>query len=193
MTMTQQAPKKPGRPRNFERDAIVEASVDVFWRHGASGTTTRVLESELGVSQSSLYNTYGSKAELLDQTLAHYDAKLDAAVLAKLAEPSQEAIVGFIDALVLWVGDTQHPGCLVMNLAMEDPEHAYRLQAYRTKLRRAIKPCVQTFTAEETDVDTRTELLLAAVLGLTLSAKSGLSAAELQRLGNGIRSQVLAW
>lgn len=184
---------KRGRPRAFDGDELVEASVDVFWRHGINGATTRVLETELGISQSSLYNAYGSKEGLLDQTVARYERRLNAMVLSRLDEPSREALVDFVDAVVRWVGQDEHPGCLVLNLSAEDPDHAYRLKIYRTKLRRGLKPSVKTFTEDKAEADVRTELLLAAVLGLNLSAKSGASRAELRRIGNGIKHQINAW
>ena len=39
----------------------------------------------------------------------------------------------------------------------------------------------------------RTELLIAAVLGLNVCARSGAGNAELRRIGQGIKAQIAAW
>lgn len=183
----------PGRPRAFHEDELFDRSIDLFWRNGLHGTTTRLLEQELEVSQSSLYNAYGSKEGLLDRVIERYEAQLDEAVLQKLRPPSREAIVAFIDAVVGWVSQDRHRGCLVLNLAGEDREHAHRLKVYRRRLRRALKPAIRTFTDDATVADQRTELLVAAVLGLNLSATTGAGRAELNRIAAGLREQVIAW
>ncbi len=182
-----------GRPRSFEHDEVLDRSVDVFWKHGLAGTTTRLLERELAVSQSSLYNTFGSKDGLLEQAVDRYASELDASVLARLDPPSRQALLDFVAAVVRWIGREDQRGCLILNLAAEHPDHGHRLKAYRRRLRRAIKPAVRTFTDDEQLVAARTELLVAAVLGLNVCARSGAADAELQRLGHGIRQQITAW
>lgn len=182
-----------GRPRTFDHDQLLERSVDVFWKHGSVGTTTRILESELEISQSSLYNAFGSKEGLLDETVARYETKLDAAVLSRLEPPSREALADFVSAVVNWVSSDEHRGCLILNLAAEDASHGHRLKEYRTRLRRSLRPAVRSFTADSTQVNSRTELLVAAVLGLNVCARSGAGTRELKRMGREIKRQIAAW
>ncbi|MGI9598395.1 MAG: TetR/AcrR family transcriptional regulator [Acidimicrobiales bacterium] len=185
--------ERRGRPRSFEHDSLLERSIDVFWRHGLAGTTTRVLETELAISQSSLYNTYGSKDGLLDQAVERYEARLDATVLSRLDDASRDGLIDFVGAVVRWISRKGQRGCLILNLAAEDKSQHHRLKAYRSKLRRAIKPAVRSFTDEEDLVTGRTELLVASVLGLNMCARSGAGNAELNRIGNGIKRQIADW
>lgn len=182
-----------GRPKTFDDQVLLEKSMETFWRHGLNGATTRVLEQELGIGQSSLYNTFGSKDRLLEQSLVRYEEQLNATVFSCLKEPGRDAVLTFIDRVAEWVSNDDRRGCLVMNLAQEAPEHAHRLKAYRVKLRRSLKPSLRTFIDSPDLVDSRTDLIVAGILGLNVSARSGASAAELRRLAGAIREQVAAW
>ena len=43
-----------------------------FWRYGYQGTSTPMLEHALGINRSSIYATFGSKAQLYKTALKHY-------------------------------------------------------------------------------------------------------------------------
>lgn len=184
-----------GRPRAFDTDEILERSVDVFWRHGFSRTTTRTLEQELGISQSSLYNAFGSKEMLFEQTVSRYEERLAATVLSHLeiADPDRDSLLAFVDAVTAWIGDDEHRGCLVLNLGLDTEDGGRRVTAYRTKLRALLSGAIGSFTDTEDDTEARTELLVAAVLGLNISASSGATKAELLGLRDGIKHQIRAW
>ncbi len=184
--------KRLGRPPKFDREVVLNQAMEIFWRNGAAATTTRTLEDELGVGQSSLYNTFGSKEGLLTEALAHYEAKLDEAVLSILQEPSKDALCEFVDALHEWVGSPGRPGCLIMNLAAEDPMHHNRLDDYRDKVRTAIRPSIETFS-HTAEVGHRTELLVVALFGLTVSARTAAEPDVLDDMASAIKAQISAW
>jgi len=152
-----------------------------------------MLERELGLSQSSLYNAFGSKADLLDRVVDRYQQDLDAEVLARLEPADRDALVDFVDAVARWVGRDEHRGCLILNLATEDPAEGYRLDAYRLRLRRAVKPAVRSFTPDAGEAAARTDLVVSTVLGLVVSARAGAGRAELGRIRRALRTQILAW
>lgn len=184
-----------GRPRAFDTDQALERSMLLFWRHGFNATTTRTLENELGISQSSLYNAFGSKEQLFGQAIAYYERRLDEVVLSHLdrPEPDRAAIIDFLSAVLEWISQDDHPGCLVLNYAAESQDGKVRMRAYRARLRELFGPALQTFTDEAQDIEARTELLVAAVLGLNISARSGADPDELQQLAAGIKRQVTLW
>lgn len=167
----------------------------LFWRHGFNATTTRTLETELGISQSSLYNAFGSKEQLFEQAVDQYQQRLDEVVLSHLdrPDPDRAAIIDFLTAVVSWIGNTEHPGCLVLNTAAESSDDAGRMHAYRARLRDLFRPALRSFTPDEADVEARSELLVAAVLGLNISARSGAGPDELEQLSAGIKHQVASW
>ena len=110
-----------GRPRNFDEHAVVQQAVTTFWKHGAANTTIRVLESELGLKSASIYNTFGTKQELLHRALQNYLELVAENLLVPLGAPgaSSDELVQFIDDVVDWVTNTDHPGCLMLNVLGE--------------------------------------------------------------------------
>ncbi|MGI8875205.1 MAG: TetR/AcrR family transcriptional regulator [Egibacteraceae bacterium] len=85
----------------------------MFWRNGHAATSTRDLATALGISQSSLYNAVGSKAELLRTAMDRYEAAVDAQVVTPLLEADEGVGVLWMlfDALRRWVADDGRPGC----------------------------------------------------------------------------------
>lgn len=160
---------------------MLDRAVDVFWSNGAGRTTTRVLEAELGMGQSSIYNAFGSKTELLHRSIDRYLERVEAEVLEPLVRraPSTSAVVEFVRRLVTWISDVDHPGCLMLNVVTEAGSHdavvLQRATDYRTRLRRALGEAL----AVDSPSGPNPEVVLAGVLGLNMAAASGADHREL--------------
>lgn len=126
------------RPREFDKTEALERAMEVFWAQGYDATSLCDLLSAMGLSRSSLYETFGSKHELYLAALDHYNrtvtAKRVAAVIA--AHDSAKAGIaavfhGLIDSMVEAPGGCC--GCFVNNCAVEvaprDPAAARRVCA----------------------------------------------------------------
>ena len=194
--MTSAASTK-GRPRSFDEDEMLDRVVEVFWRHGATGATTRVLEAELGLTQSSIYNAFGSKNELMVRAIERYNQRLDESVVAPLDSDSArgEHLYRFLDAVMEWIGDPDHPGCLLLNtlgqLGAADPSVVAQARAYRSRVRGALARALGN--AGVTEVDRRAELLLGGIMGLNISAYGGADRAEVELMAESLRAQIGEW
>src|SRR6188768_2877963 len=106
-----------GRPREFDVDDALERAMAVFWRDGYRNTTTRTLEAELGVTQSSLYHAFGSKAQLALLAVEHYRTLVDEHLLRPVRDSGDgvAALEGFFDNLRSWTTKDSR-GCLITNL-----------------------------------------------------------------------------
>lgn len=60
------------RPRQFDRDVVLERAMLAFWRHGYAGTSVDDLLNELGLARASMYRTFGSKSDFYSAALRHY-------------------------------------------------------------------------------------------------------------------------
>ena len=189
-----------GRPRQFELDDVLSKTLDLFWRKGYRNTTTRDLEAELGVTQSSLYHAFGSKAGLLDAVLDRYRSTVDESLLQPLRRTSDglRALETFFrDLGALMAVDGR--GCLMVNLMADEaptnPSVAARTKAHRDRVRAALRVAVnRTCPTAGTDVvKQRTDLLLATTLGLNIAARAGASPAELGRIVAGIEAEIRSW
>jgi AcrR family transcriptional regulator len=61
-----------GRPKNFNREEVLEKAMPVFWTHGFSDTSLQDLERATGVNKSGLYTEFRDKEDLFVACLRHY-------------------------------------------------------------------------------------------------------------------------
>ena len=62
------------RVQLFKREQALENAMQLFWKKGYNGTSTRDLEKATGLGTSSIYNSFGGKEALFFETLQHYMA-----------------------------------------------------------------------------------------------------------------------
>jgi TetR/AcrR family transcriptional regulator, copper-responsive repressor len=48
-----------GRPREFDKDSVLEQAMLVFWRNGYEGTSLSDLTAAMNINRPSLYSTFG--------------------------------------------------------------------------------------------------------------------------------------
>ncbi|MFB8003285.1 TetR/AcrR family transcriptional regulator [Nocardia sp. NPDC056000] len=129
-----------GRPRAFDRDDAVLAAARLFWRRGYSGTSTRDLTTALGLSTSSLYAAFGSKAGLFEEAVRTYAERYREIHHQAVAEKDIRSVVDrlLVDSVHEFTqpGDT-HPGCLINSAVMSDSTSTLDTTAYIAELRYA--------------------------------------------------------
>lgn len=111
----------------FDIDDAVDRAQKVFWAKGYDSTSMADLTSSMGINKGSLYNAFGSKKELFTRALLKYDRdnrQLSLQQLAQIDDPIK-AIETLFDGLIAEsVADTEQKGCLLVNTALELPNHA---------------------------------------------------------------------
>lgn len=60
------------RPRTLPKEESLERALKLFWEKGFDRTSIADLGNALGVGPSSIYNSFGSKEELYQQSIKHY-------------------------------------------------------------------------------------------------------------------------
>ena len=117
---------KVARPREFEKEAAVEAALAVFWRQGYQATSVQDLVEATGVNRGSLYDTFGDKHGLFLEAVDHYRRHVAARRLARMQEPGpvREKLAGFFDEVIAFsLGEGRLLGCLMTNAAIEMAPH----------------------------------------------------------------------
>ena len=61
-----------GRPKNFNREGVLEKALPVFWKHGFADASLHDLERATGVNKSGLYSEFEDKGDLFVQSLRYY-------------------------------------------------------------------------------------------------------------------------
>lgn len=135
--------------KHFDRDLALDAAMDLFWRRGYEATSMADLVSELGISRSSLYATFGDKDALYAAALARYCAVEAGPRHALLSAdgPVRGAIRTLLEGIA--AAPEQHPdrrGCLVVNAAMErvpaDPSTADAVAAQLERFAAALHAAI---------------------------------------------------
>jgi TetR/AcrR family transcriptional repressor of nem operon len=110
-----------GRPRQFNREDVLERAMQHFWRRGYGATSLPELLKAMGISRQSLYDTFGSKRALYLLAIERYRAdKIGQALtlLERGGSPIENvrAAVRFFPKMAAAAGCR---GCLVANAIVE--------------------------------------------------------------------------
>lgn len=141
-----------GRPRTFVEHEVLDAAMQVFWRHGYEASSIAQLRAATGLSSASLYGAFGSKEGLFERAIEHYIAGP-----GRVSELVGDLKLGPVDALGLMIhgtikmqSDPAHPGgCLVTLSATVgaggDDDAAARsvVAARRAEDRAGIEACIR--------------------------------------------------
>lgn len=114
------------RPREFDRDEVVEKALQVFWRRGYQATSVSDLVEATGLNRGSLYDTFGDKHGLFLEAVERYRANVSARRLAALEEPGplREKIAAFYQGIIDFAsGEGRLLGCLMTNSTVELAPH----------------------------------------------------------------------
>jgi TetR/AcrR family transcriptional repressor of nem operon len=120
------------RPRTFEETTALDAAIGCFWRRGYEATSVRDLAAAMGISGTSLYNTFEDKHALFVRALERY---MDSAARERIARlekslPPKAAIHKFIGGVIdRSVDDPDRRGCFLINSALEVAPHDPKLGA----------------------------------------------------------------
>jgi TetR/AcrR family transcriptional repressor of nem operon len=117
------------RTKDFDENEVLNKAICIFWHKGYNGTSMQDLVDGLGISRSSLYDTYGDKHTLYLKALDSY--RQSAAIeLDKIISGTSSA-KNALQQIMEWIinnllNDKQHKGCFMVNAKVEvaanDPE-----------------------------------------------------------------------
>jgi AcrR family transcriptional regulator len=190
-----------GRPREFDRDAALEAAMLLFWRKGFAATSMNDLCDAMGVRSPSLYAAFGSKEELYLEAMEHY-VRTQGAVWNKLAE-GETARAGIENLLI--AGSEILPksrptpaGCMAMLAAVGDewPAAVVRVvKKVRLEVLDLLRARLETAVAEgelgaSADIDGLSRFYLGVFQGMAIQARDGATKAELRGV---VEAAMAAW
>ena len=182
------------RPREFnESDALGDA-MNLFWQRGYENASLSEITEATGLSKSSLYDTFGSKHELLLSSLKFYEDQLVAPSLTALEEgPSPRAAIAKRFDMVIEGITAPGPrwGCLIVNTTLElgarDVAVAKRIAAAHAKVERAYTQVIERGQAGG-EIDSAksaaslAHYIMACLTGIVCLRKAGFDAPRLREV-----------
>ncbi len=110
------------RTKQFNVDTVLDAAVRLFWQQGYHATSANDLVNHLGVSRSSLYDTFGDKHSLYIKALHQYRKRVigKQLYLIETSEDIRETIEALFAMTTNQDVDAFRPkGCMIVNAATE--------------------------------------------------------------------------
>ena len=114
------------RTKEFDENEVLNKAVDLFWLKGYNGTSMQDLVDGLGISRSSLYDTYGDKHTLFIKALECYQCTSSAKIIQIIGNnlPAKETIKQILEYITdELLGDHSRKGCFMVNAEVEVAPH----------------------------------------------------------------------
>ncbi len=179
------------RPREFDRDEVLERAMSVFWSKGFAATTTSDLVEAMQIGRQSMYDSFGDKRALYLEALAQYQQESVATHIGRLRS-GKTALAG-IEAMLAGLAPAhksmRHKGCMgvgaIAEFGRDDPDVVKLREKSSVVLVRALTEAV-TLAKQQGDippqVDTAESVRLIGTLmqGLQTGARAGVKPEALQ-------------
>lgn len=175
------------RTKNFNTDAVLDKAIELFRMHGYQATTPAQLVDHMGISRSSLYDTFGDKRGLYIKALHRYSSRVDEQFsgLVAQAQDARQAIRNCLQlSLEGCFGKDMPAGCLLTNSIAELPADGSEVMSIITDSKeRNKKALLRLLKKAQTDgqlsadanINRLADYFMNAIIGLTISAKAGVS------------------
>ena len=114
------------RTKDFCEVDVLEKAINIFWHKGYSGTSMQDLVEGLGISRSSLYDTFTDKHTLFLRALESYQvsAKKKISTITDSPGAAKEHIKRLLELITDGlINDQHHKGCFMVNAEVEVAPH----------------------------------------------------------------------
>lgn len=173
------------RSKDFDENEVLAKAVSLFWRKGYNGTSMQDLVDTLGISRSSMYDTYVDKHTLYLKALEHYQNTSGSSLCSIVNNDTTAAKDKVRQLLELTATDLQrdkdHKGCFMVNAEVEVAAQDAEVKAIVCKndkqIEEAFIKAIQKgkdsgeITSRQ-DARALARFILNAVKGIRVSAKS---------------------
>lgn len=199
---TSQRPR--GRPRTFDRKAALELATRLFWSKGYAATSIADLTEIMGIGAPSLYAAFGSKEALYAEALSFYSERFGGLVWSNFAAAAsaREAVASFLFDSAAALASSGEPagqrGCMVMlssvgcegYLELGERVRAARAASITRIEERLGRGLAAGELAADTDIAGLARFVVAAQGGMSILARDGADAAELEAVA---QRAMMAW
>jgi TetR/AcrR family transcriptional repressor of nem operon len=124
-----------GRPREFNRDEVLNLAIEVFRGKGYKGTSVQDLLGGMGINRSSFYSTFGDKHQLFLEAFDRYAKRRRDDLCLILAQPGprKPLLRRYFGEVIEDALSPPIAGCLLISSAVEfaaqNPTMADRLSS----------------------------------------------------------------
>lgn len=180
------------RPREFDKDEVLDAAMLHFWQFGFEATSIKDLAGEMGMSVASIYNAFGDKRALFHRALDHYVDRSFEDRLSRMEghlAPREALETFFREVVERSLEDPARKGCMLINSALEmaphDEEFRSVVSLVLSRVESFFHRCIQAGQRDGTITDAQpardlARMLIAVHIGLRVMARSRPERAQLE-------------
>lgn len=172
------------RTKDFDQQEVLGKAVCLFWHKGYNGTSMQELVDNLGISRSSLYDTFGDKRTLYLKALEFYQ-NLSTGKICKMVSESKSAKEAVKNLLELATNDISHEqqakGCFMVDAEIELAPHDHEVKDIICKNEKVLEDAFfnviqqgidQGEIPKDKDARALTRFIVNVIKGIRVSAKS---------------------
>ena len=172
------------RSKDFDESEVLAKAVKLFWLKGYNGTSMQEMVDALGISRSSLYDTYVDKHTLYLKSLEYYQENSYTQINNILSRslPARDTLRQLLELIVnSLLSDKQHKGCFMLNAEVEVAAQDSEVMDMVCKNDRQIENTIHDIIRkgqENGEINNKlnatvlTRFFLNAIKGIRVSAKS---------------------
>ena len=183
-----------GRPCTFSREELINTVTEMFWEEGYKSLSLNKVAQKMGLSRTSLYNSFKTKEDLFLECFNHYILN---SPTQKLRQHQPGQAVGELLYTVLYeicekrAQDPKNRGCLVANIYQEllndeTPLGQKLMEKSDTRKENMIQIIECAVQQKELPQETNTKItafiILSFMTGLNAHAKSGATEKEMKEM-----------
>jgi TetR/AcrR family transcriptional repressor of nem operon len=173
------------RTKDFNKEEVLEKALNIFWQKGYNGTSMQDLVDGLGISRSSMYDTYTDKYSLFIKALERYSEKAFQELTRQFnGTASPKAAIKSIFQMIVdeSLFDKDHHGCFAVNACAENaPDDKTVTRIINENLKVAEEFFYQVIKkgqesgeiANRTDARALARFLINNISGIRIAAKAG--------------------
>jgi len=181
------------RPRQYDRDEVLEKATDLFWEKGFEATSMNEMVVRSSLNKHSLYSEFGDKEKLFIECIDHYISK-DIRVLSDILTKKPlglSNIEAFFDNRVNYAASEDCKGCLIVNSVTEkeilSEEINLKVKSFISKFKAFFYNCLQAAQdkneiSEDKDCKTLADYLVCFTFGLVNIGKNETKKKELRKM-----------
>jgi TetR/AcrR family transcriptional repressor of nem operon len=181
------------RPKEFDRDDVLERAMHLFWERGFEATSIGDLVEHVGVGRQSLYDTFGDKHALYVAALDHYRAQHCSGIADALEADGaiRDVVRGVMQVVAERAGARPSKSCMLLGAVAErGPEDGDVRRRFCTNtgaIEKALAARLERARAAgelASDHDSRAlaRYLMASLYGLQLLARGGADKKHLEQV-----------
>jgi TetR/AcrR family transcriptional regulator, transcriptional repressor for nem operon len=180
------------RSKEFEEIEVLDKAVDLFWNYGFNATSIQEVVEHLGISRSSLYDTFGDKRTLFIKSLERYRTHIAQDLINRL--DAAQVVLPVIQG-VLFTNDPGQPmtvGCFIVNASTELAPHDAEVYELVNQARMGIEAAVtRALERGQASGEVSRQHPAKAMAGLVYTTLMGLRVADRCRHGAPAQQQVV--